>query len=52
MGEKYIQDHPSCTFEELEQAFCNWFRVVKNDEEVYMQLQNIQQQTTECVEIY
>jgi hypothetical protein len=25
---------------------------VKNDEEVYMQMWNIQQQTTECVEVY
>jgi hypothetical protein len=22
-GENYVQDHPNCTFEELEQAFCN-----------------------------
>jgi hypothetical protein len=21
-GKNYIQDHPNCTFEELEQAFC------------------------------
>jgi hypothetical protein len=25
----------------LEQAICKWFIIVKNDEEVYMQLQNI-----------
>jgi hypothetical protein len=42
-GENFVQDHPNCTFEELEQAFCKWFRTVKIDEKVYMQLQNIQQ---------
>ncbi len=43
--ENYVQDHPNCTFEELEQTFCKWFKIVKNDEEeVYMQLWNIQQQ--------
>jgi hypothetical protein len=24
-GEHYVQDHPSCTFEELEQTFCSDF---------------------------
>jgi hypothetical protein len=42
-GENYVQDHPNCTFEELEQVFCKRFRIVKNDEEDYMQLQNIEQ---------
>ncbi len=36
-GKNYVQDHPNCTFEKLEQAFCNWIKTVKNDEkEVYM----------------
>jgi hypothetical protein len=35
-GENFIQDHPNCTFEELEQAFCKQFKTIKNDEEVYM----------------
>jgi hypothetical protein len=51
-GENYVQDHPNYTFEELKQAFCKRFKTVKNDEEVYMLLQNIQQQTIECVEVY
>ncbi len=51
-GENYVQDHPNCTFEELQQAFCKRFKIVKNNEEVYMQLQNIQQQIAECVEVY
>jgi hypothetical protein len=25
----------------LEQTFCKWFKTMKNDEEVYMQLWNI-----------
>jgi hypothetical protein len=35
-GENYVQDHPNYIFEELEQAFCKRFRIMKNDEEVYM----------------
>jgi hypothetical protein len=51
-GKNYVQDHPNCTFEELEQTFCKRFITMKNDEEVYMQWQNIQQQIVECVEVY
>jgi hypothetical protein len=41
-GEFVFHDHwPSCTFEELEQAFCKHFQTMKNDKEVYMQPQNI-----------
>jgi hypothetical protein len=46
-GENYVQDHSNCTFKELEQAFCKQFKIVKNNEEAYMQ-----QQTTERVEVY
>ncbi len=35
-GENFIQDHPNCTFDELEQAFCKCFRTMKNDENIYM----------------
>jgi hypothetical protein len=31
-GENFVQDHPKCTFDELEQAFCKHFQIVKNDE--------------------
>jgi hypothetical protein len=34
--ENYVQDHPNCAFEELEQTFCKQFKTMKNDEEVYM----------------
>jgi len=51
-GENYIQNHPNCTLEELEQTFCKWFKIVKNNEKVYMHLQNIQEQIIECVEVY
>jgi len=51
-GGNYVQNHPHCTFEELKQTFCKRFKVVKNNEKVYMQLQNIQQQTVELVEVY
>jgi hypothetical protein len=50
-GENYVRNHLNCTFEKFEQTFCKQFKSVKNSEEVYMQLQNIQQQTN-CVEVY
>jgi hypothetical protein len=50
-NENFVQDHPSCMFGKLE-VFCKWFRTLKNDEEVYMQLRNIQWQIVECVEVY
>jgi hypothetical protein len=42
-GENFVQDHPNCTFDELEQAFCKRFRTMKNDEKVYVLLKNLQQ---------
>jgi hypothetical protein len=27
-GENFIQDHPNCTFEKLEQIFCKQFKTV------------------------
>ncbi len=35
-GESFVQNHPNCTFEELEQIFCKQFIIVKNHEKVYM----------------
>jgi hypothetical protein len=35
-GENYVQDHQNCIFEELEQAFCKRFKIVKNNEKAYM----------------
>jgi hypothetical protein len=40
-SENFIQDHPNCTFDELEQTFCKHFLTVKNDEKIYMQLKNL-----------
>jgi len=37
-GENYVQNHPNYISKELEQAFYQRFKMVKNDEEVYMQL--------------
>jgi len=50
-GKNFVLDHPNCIFEELEQSFCKHFQIVKNDEEVYMQLKNFQQ-VDEHVEVY
>jgi hypothetical protein len=50
-GENYVQDQTNYTFENLEQTVCEQFKTMKNDEEVYMQLQNIQQQTVKYVEV-
>ncbi len=35
-GEIFVQNHPNCTFENLEQAFYKWFKTMKNDEKVYV----------------
>jgi hypothetical protein len=35
-GENYVQDHPNCNFEELGQVFAKQFKIVKNNEKVYM----------------
>jgi hypothetical protein len=35
-GVNFVQDHPNCTFDELEQAFCKCFWTMKNDEKIYM----------------
>jgi len=43
---------PNCIFKELEQAIFKQFIIIKNDEEVHMQLRNIQQKTTKRVEVY
>jgi hypothetical protein len=51
-GENFVQDHPNCIFEKLEQAFCKHFQIMKNDKEVYMQLKNFQQQVDEQVGFY
>jgi hypothetical protein len=37
----FVQYHPNCTFEELEQTSCKCFQTMKNDEEVYVQLKNL-----------
>jgi hypothetical protein len=51
-GKKNLQDHPNCTFKELEQAFSKCSQIVKNDEKFYMQLRNLHQQVGEQVEVY
>jgi hypothetical protein len=51
-GENFVQDHPNCTFDELEQAFCKCLQILKNDEIFSMQLKNLQQQVSEWVEVY
>jgi hypothetical protein len=51
-GNFFVQDHPNYTFKELEQGFCKCFRIVKNDEKIYMQLKNLHQQVDEWVEVY
>jgi hypothetical protein len=51
-SENFIQDHPNCTFDELEQAFCKHFQTMKNDQKIYMQLRNLQKQVDEHVESY
>jgi hypothetical protein len=33
-GRKYVQNHPNCTCEKLQQAFYKRSKTMKNDEEV------------------
>ncbi len=35
-GENFVQNHPNCIFEKLEQTFCKRFKTMKNDGEVCM----------------
>jgi hypothetical protein len=49
-GENFAQNHPNYIFEKLEHAFYKYFRTMNNNEEIYMQLQNIQK-TVECVKV-
>jgi hypothetical protein len=35
-GENFVQDYPNNILDELEQAFCKRFWIVKNDEKIYM----------------
>ncbi len=32
----YMCDHPKCRFVDLEQALCKQYRIVQNDEQVYI----------------
>lgn len=40
-GKKKVDDHPSCTFVELEQAFYKRYKMEKNDEQIYLKLRNV-----------
>lgn len=50
-GENFVQNHPNCTVNELEQTFYKHFQTMKNDKEIYMSLRNLQQ-VGEQVEVY
>jgi hypothetical protein len=41
-NENFVQVHPRFMFEKLKKFFGKQFQTMKNDKEVYMQLQNIQ----------
>jgi hypothetical protein len=32
----YMGDYPDCTFAKLQLSFYKWFRIVQNDEQVYL----------------
>jgi hypothetical protein len=51
-GENFMQFHPSCTFLELEVAFCKCYHTIQNDEQVYMALRAIKQNNDEKVGVY
>jgi hypothetical protein len=51
-GEKFMQVHPICKFEELEVTFCKCYQKVQIDEQVYMALWMIKQGQDKKVEVY
>jgi hypothetical protein len=47
-----MRAHPIYKFEELEVTFCNRYKKIQIDEELYMELQVIKQGMDEKVEVY
>jgi hypothetical protein len=47
-----MQSNVGCTFLELEVAFCKRYRIIQNNEHVYMALIVIKQGNDEKVEVY
>ncbi len=51
-GKNFMYSHPGCIFLELEVAFCKHYRIVQNDEHLYMALKVIKQGSNEKIEVY
>jgi hypothetical protein len=47
-----MQNKPNYTFANLKQAFSRHCYNVHNDEQVYLQLKNLKQESTKRVEVY
>jgi hypothetical protein len=47
-----MQDNPNYRFADLEQNFCRHYRIMQNDEQVYIQLKNLKQESIERIEVY
>jgi hypothetical protein len=47
-----MQDNPNYIFANLEQVFCRHYWTIQNDKHVYLQLNNLKQESTKRVEVY
>lgn len=47
----YMWDNPNYKFANLEQALCRCYQKVQNDEQVYLQLNNLKQESIERIEV-
>jgi hypothetical protein len=48
----YMGDYLGCIFAKLQLTFYKQFRIVQNDEQVYLQLKNMKQEKNERLEVY
>ncbi len=47
-----MQDNPNHRFVDLKQAFCRYYMIMQNDEQVYLQLKNLKLESTERIKVY
>jgi hypothetical protein len=47
-----MRNNPNCRLIDLEQAFYRHYRTMQNDEQVYLQLKNLKQESLKRIEVY
>jgi hypothetical protein len=48
----YMRNHPHYRFVDLEHTFCKHYKIIHNDEQMYLQLKNLKYGTTKKVEVF